>query len=145
MIRETPSLALSGKEEGRGFGVLASRPECHLVAEGHQAWPMETLTPFWEQLQHWAVSCAKHHRLPSIIGCLGAGKGGGPWNLGLDDTSCVTFFFFFCLFAFSRAAPAAYGGPQARGRIRAVATGLHQSHSNVGSEPPLRPTPQPDP
>ena len=34
------------------------------------------------------------------------------------------FFFFFCLFAFSRAAPEAYGGSQAKGLIGAVATGL---------------------
>ena len=32
----------------------------------------------------------------------------------------------FCLFAFSRAAPAAYGGSQARGLIGAVAAGLHK-------------------
>ena len=51
-------------------------------------------------------------------------------------------FFFFCLFAISWAAPDAYGGSQARGQIGAVATGLHQSHSNVGSEPPLQTTPQ---
>ena len=38
--------------------------------------------------------------------------------------------------------PMAYGGSQARGLIRAVATSLHQSHSNSGSEPRLRPTPQ---
>ena len=44
---------------------------------------------------------------------------------------CVSFF---CLFAFSRAAPTAYGGSQARGRIGAVATGLCQSHSNAGSD-----------
>ena len=50
--------------------------------------------------------------------------------------------FFFCLFAISWAAPAAYGGSQARGQIGAVATGLRQSHSNEGSEPHLRPTPQ---
>ena len=45
-----------------------------------------------------------------------------------------------CLFvvvAISWAAPAAYGGSQARGQIGAVATGLRQSHSNVGSEPQL--------
>ena len=66
-------------------------------------------------------------------------------------------FFVFCLFvvvvvvivAISWAAPAAYGDSQARGRIGAVATGLHQSHSNAGSEPRLQPTPQvtatPDP
>ena len=52
------------------------------------------------------------------------------------------FFFFFCLFAFSWAALAAYGGSQARGRIGAIATSLRQSHSNTGSEPSLQPTPQ---
>ena len=59
------------------------------------------------------------------------------------------FFFFLVLFGISWAAPVAYGGSQARGLIRAVAAGLRQSHSSVGSEPHLRPTPQlmatPDP
>ena len=41
------------------------------------------------------------------------------------------FFFFFLLF---RAAPAPYGDSQARGQIGAIAAGLHQSHSNLGSE-----------
>ena len=50
--------------------------------------------------------------------------------------------FFFGLFAISWAAPAAYGGSQARGPIRAVAPGLHQSHSKAGSEPRLQPLPQ---
>uniref|UniRef100_A0A8D1TX82 Beta-1,4-galactosyltransferase 3 n=2 Tax=Sus scrofa TaxID=9823 RepID=A0A8D1TX82_PIG len=50
--------------------------------------------------------------------------------------------FFFCLFAISWAAPAAYGGSQARGLIGVVAASLRQSHSNTGSEPCLRPTPQ---
>jgi len=66
-----------------------------------------------------------------------------PW------TFFFFFFFFFVLFAISWVAPAAYGGSQARGLIGAVATGLHQSHSNMGSEPCLQPTPQltatPDP
>ena len=61
----------------------------------------------------------------------------------------VCLFVCFCLFAISRAASAAYGGPQARGRIGAVATGLRQSYSNVGPELRLQPTPQltatPDP
>ena len=35
--------------------------------------------------------------------------------------------------AISWAAPAAYGGSQASGQIIAVATGLHQSHSNAGT------------
>ena len=47
----------------------------------------------------------------------------------------------FHLFAISWAAPVAYGGSQAGGQIRAIATGLGQSHSNVGSEPHLQPTP----
>ena len=65
-----------------------------------------------------------------------------------QDWNKHTFFFFsfvlsflFCLFAFSRAAAMAYGGSQARGLIGAVATGLHHSHSNAGSEPHLQPTP----
>ena len=54
----------------------------------------------------------------------------------------LTFLFVcFCLYAFSRAASTAYGGSQARGLVRAVATGLHHSHSNVRSETRLRPTP----
>ena len=58
------------------------------------------------------------------------------------------FFVLFCFLAFvvvvaiSWAAPAAYGGSQARGRMGAVATGLRQRHSKAGSEPRLQPTPQ---
>ena len=48
-----------------------------------------------------------------------------------------------------RAAPAAYGGSQAKGLIRATAARLRHSHSNARSEPRLQPTPQltatPDP
>ena len=59
------------------------------------------------------------------------------------------YYYFFGLFAFSRAAPAACGGSQARGLIQAAASGLRHGHSNAGSEPRLRPTPQlsatPDP
>ena len=40
------------------------------------------------------------------------------------------------------AAPKAYGGSQARGQIGAVAASLYHSHSNIGSKPRLRPTPQ---
>ena len=43
----------------------------------------------------------------------------------------ITFFFFFGLFAFYRAAPVAYGDSQARDLIGTVAAGLHHSHSNV--------------
>ena len=60
----------------------------------------------------------------------------------VSSLSLIIIIFFFCLFAVSWAAPAAYGGSQARGQIGAVAIGLRQSHSNVGSELHLQPTPQ---
>ena len=46
----------------------------------------------------------------------------------------IIFIFIFCLFT---AASTAYGGSQARGQIRAVASGLRHSHSNARSEPCL--------
>ena len=78
------------------------------------------------------------------------------WHLR-PSRDFILFFYFFIFFAFlsfvvvvvvvvvvaiSWAAPAAYGGSQARGLIGAVATGLRQSHGNAGSEPHLQPTPQ---
>ena len=47
-----------------------------------------------------------------------------------------SFFFFF------RATFVAYGDSQARVWIGDVATGLRHIHSNTGSKPPLRPTPE---
>ena len=49
----------------------------------------------------------------------------------------VDISFFFLLF---RAAPIAYGGSQARGRIRTMAAGLCHSHRNAGSKIHLWPT-----
>ena len=56
----------------------------------------------------------------------------------------LLFFVVFCLFFFFffRAAPAAYGGSQAMGRIGAIAAGLCQSHINARSQPCLQPIPQ---
>uniref|UniRef100_A0A8D1TL14 Signal transducing adaptor molecule n=1 Tax=Sus scrofa TaxID=9823 RepID=A0A8D1TL14_PIG len=52
---------------------------------------------------------------------------------------CVrVWVFYFGLFAFSRAAPVAYGGCQARSPLGAAAAGLRQSHSNAGSRLGLR-------
>ena len=55
-----------------------------------------------------------------------------------------------CAFFFFRVTPVAYRSSQARGRIGAVAAGLHHSYSKHGiREPRLQPTPQlvamPDP
>ena len=60
------------------------------------------------------------------------------------------FFLVFCLFVcflllIFRAALEAYRSSQARGQIGAAATGLHHSHSNVGSKlhlPPYHHSPQ---
>ena len=74
----------------------------------------------------------------------------GDTGTGTQDTRELVFFFLFvCFLPFLGPLPWQYGGSQARGPVGAVATGLHQSHSNAGSEPRLRPTPQltaaPDP
>ena len=61
----------------------------------------------------------------------------------------IFYLFGLFFFAFSRAAPEAYGGSQARGLIRATAASPSHSHSHARSEPCLQPTPQftatPDP
>ena len=65
------------------------------------------------------------------------------------ETQWKFFFVCVCVFCLFRAVPAAYRVSQARGLIRAVVTGLCQSHSNKGSEPRVPPVPQltatPDP
>ena len=66
-------------------------------------------------------------------------------NLADKDVRYLSFFF---LFSFLGLHPRHMGFP-GHGLIRAVADGLHHSHSNDRSEPRLRPTPQlmatPDP
>ena len=68
-------------------------------------------------------------------------------NLVIESGVCGTAqpYFAFAssfIFVFFRAALVAYAGSQARGRIGSVAAGLHHSHSNIRSEPRLRPTAQ---
>ena len=46
------------------------------------------------------------------------------------------------IFLSFRAASVAYGGSLARGPMGGTTASLRHSHSNVGSEPHLRPTPQ---
>ena len=66
-----------------------------------------------------------------------------------EKVTFIYLFFIFFVFCLFRATPVAYRGSQARGLIGAIASGLRQSHSKVGSKPRLRPTPQftamPDP
>ena len=69
-------------------------------------------------------------------------------NSNIEHTNAFFFFFFFIFLSF-RAVPTEYGSSQARGQIGAVAAGLFQSHSTMGSELHLEPKPQlmatPDP
>ena len=58
-------------------------------------------------------------------------------NINKKQKNLTTALFFFLFFFLSRAAPVAYGGSQAWGPIGTIAGGLHQSHSNAGSEPHL--------
>ena len=68
----------------------------------------------------------------------------------LSFVSGKFFVFWVLLFCFVfRAAPVTYGNSQAMDGTGAAAASLCHSHSNVGSEPRLQPTPQltavPDP
>ena len=73
-----------------------------------------------------------HYILPPATGC----------NTISQLRFFILFIYLFLSFVFSKAARASYGGSQARGQIGAVATGLRHSHSNMGSELCLQPTPQ---
>ena len=66
-----------------------------------------------------------------------------PWGARNKDILEIIVFLFCsvcCFFVFFRAAPAAYGGSQARGLIGTVAAGL--CHRHARSELRLRSTPQ---
>ena len=88
---------------------------------------------------------SSYNRITWAGGSLSAGASGIPTFLGSKQNGLCSFG----VFCFFRTAPATYGGSQARGGIGATAAGLHHNHSNAGSEPCLRPTPQltatPDP
>ena len=60
------------------------------------------------------------------------------WNHICEKNFFLIFIYLFIYWLF-RAAPVAYVGSQARGRIRAVVAGLRHSHCNTRSEPYLRP------
>ena len=103
----------------------------------------------WSGSQRHPRSPLRGSVAPEEGGSLGSLEGGRLIE-GLSFLLvCVCVCVCVCVFAISWAALAAYGGSQARGLIGAVSAGLRQSHSNVGSEPRLQPTPQltamPDP
>ena len=123
---------------------------CYAAILGWSRAPPEGRAGGWRQRWGVAASCGNCSRI--AWGCLQADVA-GLWALhSKDNGGVLPLLFFFCLFVFlpfSEAASAAHGDSQVRGRIAAVATGLHQSCSNAGSELRLQPTPQlratPDP
>ena len=98
--------------------------------------PASPVSPSWNRVD----TVVARGRLPTG----GPSWQGGPGTKQCPSASgviekglCYSFFLFFF-----RATPSAYGGSQAKGRIGAVAAGLHYSHSNSGSKPHLQTTPQ---
>ena len=97
---------------------------------------------YTEQNDH-SKSC--YHLPPKLIQCFWLYS---PCYTFHPYDSFILYFFFFYFFIFFvflpflGLLPMAYRGSQARGPIRAVATGLHQSHSNSGSRLCPRPTSQ---
>ena len=118
LLAHKASLWVAGRHGLRHLGDAGMQNECF----GGMVFVLKRLAPPPPQCSHG------FHGLCT--------KDGHPLRLSLS------LFFFFGFFAFSRATPMEYGDCQARGLIRAVASSLHHSYSNMGSEPRLRPTPQ---
>ena len=55
--------------------------------------------------------------------------------LTMSNSNHLFLSLFIYLFIYFRAPPMVYGNSQGRGRIGAIAAGLHHSHSHEGSEP----------
>ena len=114
------------KFPGQGSNSHHSCKLCHSCKLHHSCTNARSLThynrPVWDQ------SCATIEPTPYLKPLYHSGNS----NLIL-----------FCFVLFFRAAPAVYGGSQARGQIEATAAGPHHSQSNAGSEPCLWPTQQP--
>ena len=67
------------------------------------------------------------------------------YRISLSLSEEILFIYIYLIkkiFFFFRATPEAYRGSQARGLNRAVAAGLHHSHSNARSELHWQPTHQ---
>ena len=105
----------------------------------HKWWMLVTFSTKAIHLSLWIYRSRKgefaEKALPFWTQCKGLFK-------IIDCLSFLFFSFFFFFFCFLGLHPEAYGGSQARGQVGAVAAGLCQSHSSLGSKPRLQPTPQ---
>ena len=122
-IRELPNIFFFFSFFGHTVAIWSSKARDESELQLLQLWHMPQLWQCWilNPLRQLGIEFAILQRLK-------------PLHL---DSFCL-----FVCFVFSMATPAAHGDSQDRGPIRAVATGLRHSHSNVGSEPHLRLTPQ---
>ena len=100
---------------------------------------------------HKTVFTSGEHHNPRVVTFASDSESHNPllrfsWFPRVANRIQENILLFLCLF---RAILVAHGGSQARGWIRAAATVLCHSHSNVGSKPRMQPTPQltatPDP
>ena len=133
---EVPRLGVQLKLQLLAYNTAIAMPDpshiCDLYHSSWQRWILNPLRPGFKRATSWFLVRFGNH-------C--ATKGTPPFKI-FNTLYFILFIFYFCLFAISWAAPAAYGGSQARGLIGAAAAGLPQSHSNAGSEPHLQPTPR---
>ena len=95
----------------------------------HPTPPGGCSSDFCHQGAHWSLDW----KLKTHVACL--------FGLFGSHLSFFVCLFVFC-FGLFRAAPAVYGGSQARDQIGAVAAGLHHSHISTSSKLRLPPTPQ---
>ena len=127
-----------------GNGSLASHSQssCRKEEEGKQdafkMWPgscthhMDVMSSHWPLLSHMTTLTCKGGLQ---LDCHGS-------RLNSRKKRREEYLVIFLYFVFFRAAPAAYGGPQARGLIGTTAAGLRHSHSHARSKPHLWPTPE---
>ena len=108
----------------------------HFSDEGAENWKSwETCQGSWGNLSSWIGNLFFHFYLFNCslveLQCCVNLCYTAKW-LSYTCIHSFSYSFLFFLLPF-RATPAAYGGYQARGLIRAITTGLHHSHSNLGS------------
>ena len=107
------------------------RPGTILGAKRHTF--ISTPIPFLEKYHPQCPLCSGVAYQKKILEVVGNNCAELPSHCKTLQLFFLCFFFFFSFLLF-KAAPAAYGGSQARGHIGAVATGLRHSQSNAGSK-----------
>ena len=147
-VVEGPRLGVELKLQLPAYGTVTATPDLSHICDLHHSSPQhQILTPLSQARDQTSILRDTSQRPFYFISLFSATPEtyGGSQECPHNHHTMV-YSFFFLLF---RAAPTAYGGSQARGPIGLVAAGLCRSHSNAGSEPHLRPTPQlpamPDP